>query len=62
MVRAGKSGACGLAVDMDRLSDKHFPPEQSVWGQLRVDGERHWIALSPTERKIIDKIEAAAHL
>ena len=59
MVRAGKSGACGLAVDMDRLSDKHFPPEQSVWGQLRVDGEKHWIALSPTERKIIDKIEAA---
>ncbi len=59
MVRAGKSGECSLAVDMDRLSDKHFPPEQSVWGQLRVDGEKHWIALSPTERKIIDKMEAA---
>lgn len=59
MVRSGKSSACGLAVDMDRLSDKHFPPEKSVWGQLRVDGEKHWIALSPTERKIIDKIEAA---
>ncbi len=58
IVREGKSEETGIAVDMDRLHDRRFPPEQDVWGSLRVDGERHWIALSATEQRIIDKMEA----
>ena len=58
VMREGTSSETGVAVDMDRLHDKQFPPERRLWGQLRVDGERHWIALSATERRIIDKIEA----
>ena len=58
LVRAGKSGESGLAVDMDRLTDKQFPPEQSVWGPFRMEGERPWCALSAIERGIMDKMEA----
>ena len=58
IVREGTSDEIGIAVDMDRLPDRRFPPEQDVWGSLRLDGERHWIALSATERRIIDKMEA----
>jgi len=58
MVRAGQSGNGGLAVDMDRLSDKRFPPVQSVWGPLRTESERPWCALSAIERGIMDKMEA----
>ena len=58
MVRAGKNGETGVAVDMDRLPDRSFPPEQSVWGPLRPEGERPWCALSATERGIMDKMEA----
>ena len=58
IVRAGKSSDDGIAVDMDRLSDKRFPPEHSVWGQLRLEGERPWCALSAIERGIMDKMEA----
>ena len=58
MVRAGKSSEMGLAVDMDRLSDRRFPPVQSVWGQLRPEKEKPWSALSAIERSIMDKMEA----
>ena len=57
MVRAGKSGEAGKAVDMERLGDKQFPPEHSLWGPLRPEGERPWCALSTMERGIMDKME-----
>ena len=58
IVREGKSGETGIAVDMDRLPDKRFPPEQSVWGQLLPEGEKPWSALSAIGRGIMDKMEA----
>ena len=57
MVRAGKSDENGMAVDMDRLPDRSFPPEQSMWGPLRPEGEKPWCALSAIERGIMDKME-----
>ena len=58
MLRAGKSGEFGSAVDMDRLTDRRFPPDKKVWGHLRHEGDRPWCALSAIERGIMDKIEA----
>ena len=58
MVREGKSGENGIAVDMDRLHDKQFPPNQKLWGQLRPESEKPWSALSAIERGIMDKMEA----
>ena len=58
MVREGRSEETGIAVDMDRLSDRHFPPEKKVWGALRYEGERPWSALSAIERGIMEKMEA----
>ncbi|MCY4410750.1 MAG: Eco57I restriction-modification methylase domain-containing protein [Caldilineaceae bacterium] len=58
IVRSGMSGEVGFAVDVDRLTDKKFPPEQNVWGPLRYEGERPWCALSAIEQGIMDKMEA----
>ena len=59
IARNGKSDEPGKAVDMDRLSDKTFPPDESLWGPLRPRGERPWSALLVIEQSILDKIEAA---
>ena len=58
IVRNGKSDATSRGVDMDRLADKSFPPEESFWGDFQPDGERPWIALSSIERQVMNKIEA----
>ena len=58
ILRHGKSGEPCAAVDMDRLDDKTFPPSESLWGELRTDGEKPWSALSPGERSIMDKMES----
>jgi type II restriction/modification system DNA methylase subunit YeeA len=58
IVSNGKSNKIGKAVDMDRLSDKTFPPAESLWGELRMQGEKPWSALSSIEQSIMDKMEA----
>ena len=58
IARSGKTDEGGKAVDMDRLSDKTFPPTESFWGQLRPQGEKPWSALSVIEQSILDKMEA----
>ena len=58
LARSGKSDAVCKAVDMDRLSDRAFPPEEDLWGQLRSRGDRPWSALSVIEQSIMDKMEA----
>ena len=58
IVRQGQSHTISKAVDMDRLSDKSFPPTESLWGELRLRGERPWSALSAIEQSIMDKMES----
>ncbi len=58
LARSGKSDAVCKAVDMDRLSDRAFPPEDNFWGQLSPRGEKPWSALSAIEQSIMDKMEA----
>ena len=58
IARSGKSDEAGKGVDMDRLPDKHFPPDESLWGQLSPQGEKPWSALSAIEQSILDKMEA----
>ena len=57
IARHGKSGEIGRAVDLDRLSDKSFPPTEQESGELRCDGEKPWAALSAVERSVMDKME-----
>ena len=45
-----------VAVDMDKLGTKDFPPNAGLWGQTRPDGEKPWSILSHTEQSIMDKI------
>ena len=57
LARSGKSDATCKAVDMARLPDKAFPPEENFWSQLRPREDRPWSALSPIEQAIIDEME-----
>ena len=57
IMRHGKGQADGKGVDMDRLPDKSFPPEERHWGLLRLQGENPWLVLSATEQPILDKME-----
>jgi len=45
-------------VDMDRLPDKSFPPEEKLWGPLRLQGEQPWLVMSAIEQPIMDKMQA----
>ena len=58
IARHGKHGETGKAVDMDRLSDKDFPPAENVWGVFQPRGEKPWSTLSTIEQSIMDKMEA----
>ena len=58
IARSGKSDEGGKAVDMDSLPDKHFPPDESLWGQLHHSGEKPWNVLSVTEQHVLDKMQA----
>ncbi len=59
IARDGKSNETGKSVDMDRLPDKAFPPDEKLWGQLRLQGERPWLTISATEQSVMDKMETA---
>ena len=59
ILREGTSDETGRAVDMDRLPHKDFPPAELLWGELRPQGEKPLVILSPLEWRVIDKMEAA---
>ena len=58
IVRHGKHGETGKAVDVDRLPDKDFPPAENRWSVFRPKGEKPWSTLSGIEQSIMDKMEA----
>ena len=58
LARQGRSDAVGAAVDTDKLTDKTFPPAPELWGELRPEGEKPWLALSGLEQSVMDKMAA----
>ena len=56
--RAGKTRETGKAVDMDRLADKSFPPDEKLWAEFRPRRDKPWSILSLTERSAMDKMQA----
>ena len=46
------------AIDLDRLSNREFPPASEMWGQARPDGDAQWIILSNVGQSIMDKMMA----
>ena len=57
IARSGPSNTPGQAVDVDKLADRSFPPDASLWSEFRPQGERPWSVLSPVERSVMDKME-----
>ena len=58
IVRCCHNGTTSKAVDMDRLSDKSFPPAESLWGELRLQGEKPLECAIGHRKSIMDKMEA----
>ncbi len=58
IARHGSSDLGGKAVDMDRLRDKTFPPDESLWSDLRPQGDGPWTTLSSIEQSVMDKMNA----
>ena len=58
VARSGKSAVPAKAVDMDKLTDKTFPPAENLWGELRPDGDNRWSILSSSGHGVLDKMLA----
>ena len=58
LLRVGGPGSAFRAVDMDRLRTKDFPPDESLWGLARPDGDAPWSILSHAEQSIMDKMRS----
>ena len=58
LLREGIGSQPFPAVDMDSLEVKTIPPEETLWGQVRPDGEAPWSILSPIEKSVMDKMIA----
>ena len=59
IARAGRHDATAKAIDLDKATTPDFPPEDSLWGELRPDGEKPWSILTPAERTVMGKMLAA---
>ncbi len=58
LLREGSGSRAFPAVDMDRLPNGDFPPDEGLWGRARPDGEAPWSILSLTEQSVMDKMQA----
>ena len=58
MMQEGGQANAFRAVDLDRMTGKEFPPEDRLWGQVRLAGDAPWSILSPLEQSVMDKMQA----
>ena len=62
MLREGGRSQTFPAVDMDKVNAIDIPPEPSVWGQVRPNGDAPWSTLSHAEQRVMDKMQAKGTL
>ena len=58
LLRKGSVNGAFPAVDVDHLPNTQFPPDGSLWGRVRPDGEAPWSILSPLEQSVMEKMQA----
>ena len=58
LLRTGSANGAFRAVDMDRILNSDFPPEEDEWGQVRPSVEAPWSILSRLEQSVMDKMLA----
>ncbi len=56
VLRTGGAGEVFSGVDMDRLLIKEVPPQESLWGRVRPDGDAPWSILSSLEQSVLEKM------
>ena len=57
LLRKGSMNGTFPAVDVDHLPSSQFPPDGSLWGRVRPDGEAPWSILSPLEQSVMEKMQ-----
>ena len=57
LLRKGSMNGAFPAVDVDHLPNSQFPPDGSLWGRVRPDGEAPWSILSPLEQSVMEKMQ-----
>ena len=57
--RSGNASEGAKAVDMNRLSDRTFPPDEKLWSDFHPRSDMPWSVLSPIEQSVMDKMLAA---
>ena len=57
LLRKGSVNGSFPAVDMDHLPSSDFPPDGSLWGRVRPNGEAPWSILSPLEQSVMEKMQ-----
>ena len=63
IVRSGRRSATKcIAVDMDLVDGKEFPPNEHAWGVFIPRGQRAWMSLTTRERDVMEKIESRGTL
>ena len=58
IARNGKTDEACLAVDMDRLQDKTFPPPPIHWSPFTPELDKPWSILSAVEQSVMGKMES----
>ena len=56
IARAGQHDVIARGVDLDKAATPDFPPEVSLWSELRPNGESPWTILTPTEQGVMHKM------
>ena len=56
MLCAGGDAHPFPAVDMDRVKSADFPPDSTLWEQVKPNGDASWSAISLAEQRVLDKI------
>ena len=57
ILRQGRSSEAALAVDIDRLPDKAFPPNLDLWMPMNLQASKPWMVMSSIEQSIMEKME-----
>ncbi len=57
LLRKGSMNGAFPAVDVDHLPNSQFPPDGSLWGRVRPDGEAPWSILSSLEQSVMEKMQ-----
>ena len=59
IVLKGHRDTPSKTIDMDRILAKQFPPDETLWSEIKLKGNSPWSLLGSVEQPIMDKVFGA---